>query len=97
MYFFTNGAYDDSTFWRKRLPDEIKFIEIKDGYIMKSATRSIQEARGILKNNKFSTERYFQFKTEDKVYQQPEPPSYSFQAFYPLKASLQNSLQIPLQ
>jgi len=97
MYFFTKGAYYGSTFWRKRLPDEIKFIVIKDGYIMKSATRSIQEARGILKNKQFSTERYFQLKTEDKVYKQPEPLSYSFQVFYTLKASLQNSLHIPLQ
>ena len=59
-----------------RLPDQvakkligkvIQFIEVRDGFMMKTVTDSIKEARGILKDTQVSTERYFQFKEEDKA------------------------------
>ncbi len=59
-----------------KLPDEvakifigriIQFVKIQDGFMMKTVPGSIKAARGVLKNKNFSTEKYFQFKIEDKA------------------------------
>ena len=52
---------------RKLIGKVIQFIEIQDGFIMKTINDNIQDARGILKGKKFSTEKYFQFKQEEKA------------------------------
>lgn len=52
---------------RKLIGKMIQFIEVQDGFIMKTVTGNIQDARGILKDKKFSTERYFQLKQEEKA------------------------------
>ncbi len=50
----------------KFMGKEIKFIEIRDGFVMKPVSDPIRKARGFLKNKRFSTERYFQMKQEEK-------------------------------
>jgi len=52
---------------RKLMGKVIQFIEIQDGFILKTVNDNIQDARGILKDKKFSTERYFQLKKEEKA------------------------------
>ena len=52
---------------KKLIGKVIQFIEVGDGIMMKTVPQSVKEARGVLKNKKFSTERYFQLKKEDKA------------------------------
>ena len=52
---------------RKLIGKVIQFIEIKDGFIMKTVSDNIKEARGLLKDKRFSTERYFQLKQDEKA------------------------------
>ena len=61
---------------KKLIGKVIEFIELRDGFMMKPLIDDpieerindpIKEARGILKNKGFSTERYFRLKEEDKA------------------------------
>ena len=52
---------------KKFIGKVIQFIEVQDGFIMKTVSDNIREARGILKDKKFSTERYFQLKQNEKA------------------------------
>ena len=52
---------------KKLIGKVIQFIEVGDGIMIKTVPQSVKEARGVLKNKKFSTERYFQLKKEDKA------------------------------
>ncbi|MDU9050208.1 MAG: hypothetical protein Q3M30_15285 [Candidatus Electrothrix sp. Rat3] len=52
---------------RKLIGKVIQFIEVRDGIMMKTMPQSVKEARGVLKNKNFSTERHFQLKKEDKA------------------------------
>jgi hypothetical protein len=51
---------------KKLFGKEIHFIETKDGFMIKPVSNPISRARGVLKNRKFSTKRYFQLKAEEK-------------------------------
>ena len=44
----------------------VQIIEIKNGFMLIPLAAPIKEARGILKNKRFSTEIYFKNKLEDK-------------------------------
>ena len=45
---------------------KIKFISTKEGVLLKPAEDTICSAKGLLKGSRFSTNRYFQLKAEDK-------------------------------
>ncbi len=45
---------------------EIRFIEVQEGFLMKPVSDAVKEAKGFLKDRKFSTERYFQMKQQEK-------------------------------
>jgi hypothetical protein len=44
---------------------EIQFLKVDEGYLIKLVKDPIREAKGCLKNNKFSTQSYFRMKRED--------------------------------
>ncbi|MBT3388757.1 MAG: hypothetical protein HN417_12550 [Desulfobacula sp.] len=55
---------------KKLIGKVIEFTEFQDGFMMKpleDRTDTIKQARGILRDKRFSTERYFKFKEEDKA------------------------------
>jgi len=45
---------------------KIQIIETADGILLKPVDNSIKAARGFLKGGRFSTEKYFQMKKEEK-------------------------------
>ncbi len=45
---------------------KVEFIPYQNGFIMQPVSDSIREARGFLKKGRFSTQRYFQMKQEEK-------------------------------
>ncbi len=51
---------------RKLGGKEIFFIEFQDGFVLKPVSDPIREARGFLKRSRFSTQRYFEMKQEEK-------------------------------
>lgn len=46
---------------------EIQFLKVDEGYLIKLVKDPIREAKGCLKNKKFSTQSYFRMKREDMV------------------------------
>lgn len=44
---------------------EIQFLKVDEGYLIKLVKDPIKEAKGCLKNKKFSTQSYFKMKRED--------------------------------
>lgn len=44
----------------------VQIIETAEGILLKPAENSIKSARGFLKGSRFSTEKYFQLKKEEK-------------------------------
>jgi len=51
---------------QKFLGREVQFVEYHDGFVMKPVSDAIKQARGFLKRHRFSTQRYFQMKQEEK-------------------------------
>ncbi len=51
---------------RKLRGKEIFFIEFQDGFFIRPVSDPIREARGFLKKSRFSTQRYFEMKQEEK-------------------------------
>ncbi len=45
---------------------KIEVIETAEGILLKPVGNSIEAARGFLKGSRFSTEKYFQMKKEEK-------------------------------
>lgn len=45
---------------------EVELLETKEGILLKPLEDSIKAARGFLKGSHFSTERYMQYKKEEK-------------------------------
>ena len=52
---------------RKLVGKMVRFIEVEDGFMIKTLSDPIKEARGILKEKRFSTESYFRNKREEKA------------------------------
>lgn len=48
---------------------EIQFLKVDEGYLIKLVKDPIREAKGCLKNKKFSTQSYFRMKREDMVFE----------------------------
>jgi hypothetical protein len=46
---------------------EIQFLKVDEGYLIKLVKDPIREAKGCLKNKKFSTQSYFRMKRKDMV------------------------------
>jgi len=46
---------------------EIELLEVKGGYLLRPVGDTIREARGILKNKRFSTDVYLRHKLEEKI------------------------------
>jgi len=44
---------------------EVRFLKVGEGYLIKLVNDPIREAKGCLKNKKFSTQSYFRMKHED--------------------------------
>jgi len=44
---------------------EVRFLKVDEGYLIKLVNDPIREAKGCLKNKKFSTQSYFRMKHED--------------------------------
>ena len=44
---------------------EVRFFKLDEGYLIKLANDPIREAKGCLKNKKFSTQSYFRMKREN--------------------------------
>jgi len=51
---------------RKLWGKEVFFIEFQDGFFIRPVSDPIREARGFLKKSRFSTQRYFRMKQEEK-------------------------------
>ena len=45
---------------------EIRFITTNEGVLLKPVEEPIRAAKGFLKNSRFSTKKYLQFKKEEK-------------------------------
>ena len=45
---------------------DIELLEVEEGILLKSIDDPIKEARGFLKDKRFSSKRYFQMKREEK-------------------------------
>ena len=46
---------------------EVQFLEIDGGYFLKPIGDPIKEAKGCLKDKRFSTQSYFRMKNEEKA------------------------------
>ncbi len=46
---------------------EVQFLEIDGGYLLKPIGDPIKEAKGCLKDKRFSTQSYFMMKNEEKA------------------------------
>ncbi len=46
---------------------EVQFLEIDGGYFLKPIGDPIKEAKGCLKDKRFSTKSYFRMKNEEKA------------------------------
>ncbi len=46
---------------------EVQFLEIDGGYFLKPIDDPIKEAKGCLKDKRFSTQSYFSMKNEEKA------------------------------
>ena len=46
---------------------EVRFFKVDEGYLIKPVNDPIREAKGCLKNKKFSTQSYFRMKRENMV------------------------------
>jgi hypothetical protein len=44
---------------------EVRFFKVDEGYLIKLVNDPIREAKGCLKNKKFSTQSYFRMKREN--------------------------------
>lgn len=44
---------------------EVRLLKVGEGYLIKLVNDPIREAKGCLKNKKFSTQSYFRMKHED--------------------------------
>ncbi|MFO8239620.1 MAG: hypothetical protein R6T90_01325 [Dissulfuribacterales bacterium] len=44
---------------------EVRFVKVDEGYLIKLVNDPIREAKGCLKNKKFSTQSFFRMKRED--------------------------------
>ena len=52
---------------KKLIGKEVQLIELQNGLMLKTKSNPIKEARGILKKKRFSTEKYFENKKENKA------------------------------
>jgi len=48
---------------------EVRFFKVDEGYLIKLANDPIREAKGCLKNKKFSTQSYFRMKRENMAFE----------------------------
>lgn len=48
---------------------KVNFIKYQNGFIIKPVPDVIRDAKGFLKNSRFSTERYFQMKQQEKMFE----------------------------
>ena len=48
---------------------EVRFFKLDEGYLIKLANDPIREAKGCLKNKKFSTQSYFRMKRENMAFE----------------------------
>ena len=48
---------------------EVQFLKVDEGYLIKLVNDPIREARGCLKNKKFSTQSFFRMKREDVAFE----------------------------
>ena len=46
---------------------EVELIELKEGILLRPVFDPIKESRGSLRSRKFSTQRYFQMKQDEKI------------------------------
>ncbi len=45
---------------------DVELLEVEEGFLLKPLEDPITEARGFLNDKRFSTDRYFQMKREEK-------------------------------